>query len=202
MSKFSYLISLLLFLYFCKTDEIYYYKIATTIYFFNLSKIISNNNYRITISLIADTIIYKNNLHIKKGNFRLWLNTVLSYIYLYNKEEDELKFYYYYYLFTISSNFYPNKLKNIIVLLLVFIIYSFTPFVLSYINMILSLYNIYVDVSSYLTTKNVKYSKLLFYLIDNIFYIERFLIPKNNVLLYPVYYLLFLTYKHFQIKLR
>lgn len=202
MSKISYLISLLYFLYFCKTNELYYYKIATTIYFFNLSKIISNNNYRITISLIADTIIYKNNLHIKKGNFRLWLNTVLSYIYLYNKDEDELKFYYYYYLFTICSNFYPNKLKNIIVLLFVFVIYSLTPYILSYVNMILSLYNIYVDVSRYIITKNVKYSKLLFYLFDNIFYIEKFFIPKNNVFLYPVYYLLFLTYKHFQIKLR
>ena len=201
MSKLSKLISILLFLYFCITHQIYYYKIAITLYFFNISKIISNNNYRIATSFIADTLIYKNNLHIKKTNFRLWFNTVLSYIYFYD-EKEELKFYYYYYLSIICSNFYPNKLKNIIVLLFVFIIYYFTPNFLSYINMILSLYNIYVDVSSYITTKNVKYSKLLFYLIDNIFYIERFLIPKNNVFLYPVYYLLFLTYKQFQIKLR
>ena len=68
--------------------------------------------------------------------------------------------------------------------------------------MLLSLYNIYIDVSGYITTKNVKYSKLLFYLINNIFYIEKFLIPKNNVFLYPIYYVVFLTYKHFQIKLR
>jgi len=68
--------------------------------------------------------------------------------------------------------------------------------------MLLSLYNIYIDVSGYITTKNIKYSKLLFYLIDNIFYIEKFLIPKNNVFLYPVYYVFFLIYKHFQTKLR
>ena len=201
MSKLSKLISILLFLYFCITHQIYYYKIAITLYFFNISKIISNNNYRIATSFIADTLIYKNNLHIKKTNFRLWFNTVLSYIYLHD-EKEELKFYYYYYLSIICSNFYPNKLKNIIVLLFVFIIYYFTPNFLSYINMILSLYNIYVDVSKYINTKNIKYSKLLFYLIDNIFYIEKFLIPKNNVFLYPVYYVLFLTYKRFQIKLR
>jgi len=201
MSKLSKLISLLLFLYFCKTDEIYYYKIATTIFFINLNKIISNNNYRITTSFIADTLIYKNNLHIKKSNFRLWFNTVLSYINLYN-ENEELKFYYYYYLSIIFSNFYPNKIKNVIVLLFILQIYYFTPHILSYINMLLSLYNIYVDVYRYIITKNIKYSKLLFYLIDNIFYIEKFLIPKDNILLYPVYYMLFLTYKHFQIKLR
>jgi hypothetical protein len=201
MSKLSKLISLLLFLYFCKTDEIYYYKIATTIFFINLNKIISNNNYRITTSFIADTLIYKNNLHIKKSNFRLWFNTVLTYINLHN-ENEELKFYYYYYLSIICSNFYPNKIKNIIILLFILQIYYFTPHILSYINMLLSLYNIYVDVSKYINIKNIKYSKLLFYLIDNIFYIEKFLIPKDNILLYPVYYLLFLTYKHFQIKLR
>jgi hypothetical protein len=201
MSKLSKLISLLLFLYFCKTNEIYYYKISITIYFLNLSKIISSNNYRIFTSLTADTLIYKNNLHIKKSNYRLWFNTVLSYINLYD-EKEELKFYYYYYLSIICSNFYPNKLKNIIIILFVFIIYSLTPNILSYVNMILSLYNIYVDVSGYINTKNIKYSKLAFYLIDNIFYIEKFLIPKNNVFLYPVYYTVFLTYKHFQIKLR
>jgi hypothetical protein len=201
MSKLSKLISILLFLYFCNTHQIYYYKIAITLYFFNLTKIISNNNYRIFTSLTADTLIYKNNLHIKKNNFRLWFNTVLSYIYFYN-EKEELKYYYYYYLSIICSNFYPNKIKNIIVLLFIFIIYSLTPHILSYINMILSLYNIYVDVSGYINSKNIKYSKLLFYLIDNIFYIEKFLIPKNNVFLYPVYYLLFLTYKHYQSKLR
>ena len=201
MSKLSKLISILLFLYFCITHQIYYYKIAITLYFFNLTKIISNNNYRIATSFIADTLIYKNNLHIKKTNFRLWFDTVLSYIYLHD-EKEELKFYYYYYLSIICSNFYPNKIKNIIILLFVFIIYSLTPNVLSYINMILSLYNIYVDVSGYINTKNIKYSKLLFYLIDNIFYIEKFLIPKNNVFLYPVYYIVFLTYKHFQSKLR
>lgn len=201
MSTLSKIISLLLFLYFCKTNEIYYYKIAITIYFLNLSKIISSNNYRIFTSLTADTLIYKNNLHIKKNSYRLWFNTVLSYINLYD-EKEELKFYYYYYLSIICSNFYPNKIKNIIILLFVFIIYSLTPTVLSYINMILSLYNIYVDVSGYINTKNIKYSKLAFYLIDNIFYIEKFLIPKNNVFLYPVYYTVFLTYKHFQSKLR
>ncbi len=68
--------------------------------------------------------------------------------------------------------------------------------------MILSLYNIYVDVSGYIKTKNIKYTKLMFYLFDNIFYIEKFLIPKNNVFLYPIYYLLFLTYKYYQSKLR
>ena len=201
MSKLSKLISILLFLYFCITHQIYYYKIAITLYFFNFTKVISNNNYRIATSFIADTLIYKNNLHIKKTNFRLWFDTVLSYIYLHD-EKEELKFYYYYYLSIICSNFYPNKIKNIIILLFVFIIYSLTPNVLSYINMILSLYNIYVDVSGYINTKNIKYSKLLFYLIDNIFYIEKFLIPKNNVFLYPVYYFLFLTYKYFQTKLR
>ena len=201
MSKLSKLISILLFLYFCITHQIYYYKIAITLYFLNLSKIISNNNYRIATSFIADTLIYKNNLHIKKTNFRLWFNTVLSYIYLHD-EKEELKFYYYYYLSIICSNFYPNKIKNIIVLLFVFIIYLFTPHILSYINIILSLYNIYVDVSGYIKTKNIKYTKLMFYLFDNIFYIEKFLIPKNNVFLYPIYYALFLTYKHFQIKLR
>jgi hypothetical protein len=201
MSTLSKIISLLLFLYFCKTNEIYYYKIAITIYFLNLSKIISSNNYRIFTSLTADTLIYKNNLHIKKSSYRLWFNTVLSYINLYD-EKEELKFYYYYYLSIICSNFYPNKIKNIIILLFVFIIYSLTPTVLSYINMILSLYNIYVDVFGYINTKNIKYSKLAFYLIDNIFYIEKFLIPKNNVFLYPVYYTVFLTYKHFQSKLR
>ncbi len=201
MSKLSKLISILLFLYFCKTNEIYYYKIAITFYFFNLSKIISNNNYRIFTSLTADTLIYKNNLHIKKGNFRLWFNTVLSYINLYN-ENEELKFYYYYYLSIICSNFYPNKIKNIIVLLFVFIIYSFIPHILSYVNMILSLYNIYIDISGYINTKNIKYSKLAFYLFDNIFYIEKFLIPKDNVFLYPVYYIIFLIYKNYQAKLR
>jgi len=201
MLKLSKLISILLFLYFCITHQIYYYKIAITLYFFNFTKIISNNNYRIATSFIADTLIYKNNLHIKKTNFRLWFDTVLSYIYFYD-EKEELKFYYYYYLSIICSNFYPNKLKNIIIILFVFIIYSFTPHILSYVNMILSLYNIYVDVSGYINTKNIKYSKLLFYLIDNIFYIEKFLIPKNNVFLYPVYYIVFLTYKHFQLKLR
>jgi len=201
MSTLSKIISLLLFLYFCKTNEIYYYKIAITLYFLNLSKIISSNNYRIFTSLTADTLIYKNNLHIKKSNYRLWFNTVLSYINLHD-EKEELKFYYYYYLSIICSNFYPNKLKNIIILLFVFVIYSLTPNILSYINMILSLYNIYVDVSGYINTKNIKYSKLIFYLIDNIFYIEKFLIPKNNIFLYPVYYTVFLTYKHFQIKLR
>jgi hypothetical protein len=201
MNYLSKLISLSLFLYFCITHEIYYYKISTTIFFINFNKIISNNNYRIANSFLADSLIYKNNLHIKKGNFRLWFNTVLSYINLYD-EKEELKFYYYYYLSIICSNFYPNKIKNIIILLFVFIIYSFIPHILSYVNMILSLYNIYVDVSGYITTKNVKYSKLAFYLIDNIFFIEKFLIPKNNVFLYPVYYTVFLTYKHFQSKLR
>jgi hypothetical protein len=201
MSKLSKLISLLLFLYFCKTDEIYYYKIAITIYFINLSKIISNNNYRIATSFIADTLIYKNKLHIKKTNFRLWFNTVLTYINLHN-EKEELKFYYYYYLSIICSNFYPNKIKNIIVLLFVFVIYFSIPNILSYINMLLSLYNIYTDITGYIKTKNVKYSKLAFYLLDNIFYIEKFLVPKNNVFLYPIYYIGFLIYKHFQTKLR
>jgi hypothetical protein len=201
MYKLPKIISLLLFLYFCITHQIYYYKIAITIYFFNFAKIISNNNYRIATSFIADTLIYKNNLHIKKNNFRLWFNTVLSYINLYD-EKEELKFYYYYYLFTICSNFYPNKLKNVIILLFVFIIYSLTPTSLSYINMILSLYNIFVEIYGYITAKNIKYSKLLFYLIDNIFYIEKFLIPKDNVFLYPIYYTVFLIYKHFQTKLR
>jgi len=198
MSK---LISLLLFLYFCKTNEIYYYKISTTIFFINLNKIISSNNYRIATSFIADTLIYKNNLHIKKTNFRLWFNTVLSYINFYN-ENEELKYYYYYYLSIICSNFYPNKIKNIIVLLFILIIYYFTPHTLSYINMLLSLYNIFIDLSGYIKTKNVKYSKLAFYFIDNIFYIEKFLIPKENVFLYPLYYVIFLIYKHYQSKLR
>jgi len=201
MYKLSKIISLLLFLYFCKTNEIYYYKIAITIYFFNLSKIISNNNYRIVNSFIADTLIYKNNLHIKKGSFRLWFNTVLSYLYLHD-EKEELKFYYYYYLSIICSNFYPNKIKNIILLLFIFIIYFFIPHVLSYINMILSLYNIYIDISGYIKIKNIKYTKLTFYLFDNIFYIEKFLIPKDNIILYPIYYVVFLIYKHFQSKLR
>ena len=201
MSKLSKIISLLLFLYFCKTNEIYYYKIAITIYFLNLSKIISSNNYRIFTSLTADTLIYKNNLHIKKSNYRLWFNTVLSYINLYD-EKEELKFYYYYYLSIICSNFYPNKIKNIIILLFVFVIYSLTPHILSYINMLISLYNIYVDVSGYINTKNVKYSKLAFYLFDNIFYIEKFFIPKDNVFLYPIYYIILLIYKNYQAKLR
>ena len=42
-----------------------------TIYFLNLSKIISSNNYRIFTSLTADTLIYKNNLHIKKSTDKL-----------------------------------------------------------------------------------------------------------------------------------
>lgn len=201
MYNLSKIMSLILFLYFCNTNEKYYYKIATTIYFFNLKKFISNNNYRITTSFIADTLIYNNNLHIKKTNFRLWFNTVLSYINLYD-EKEELKFYYYYYLSILCSNFYPNKLKNIVVLLFIFIIYYLTPSFLSYINMLLSLYNIFVDIFRYINTKNVKYIKLFFYLIDNIFYIEKFLIPKNNVFLYPVYYTVFLIYKHFQSKLR
>jgi len=201
MSKLSKLISLLLFLYFCKTDEIYYYKISITLYFLNLSKIISINNYRIATSFIADTLIYKNNLHIKKSNFRLWFNTVLSYINFYN-ENEELKYYYYYYLSIICSNFYPNKIKNIIVLLFILIIYYLIPHTLSYINMLLSLYNIFIDLSGYIKTKNVKYSKLAFYFIDNIFYIEKFLIPKENVFLYPLYYVIFLIYKHYQSKLR
>jgi hypothetical protein len=201
MFNLSKITSLILFLYFCKTDETYYYKIATTIYFFNIAKFISNNNYRITTNFIADTLIYINNLHIKKTNFRLWFNTVLSYLYLHD-EKEELKYYYYYYLSIICSNFYPNKIKNIIILLIVFVIYSLTPNVLSYINMLLSLYNIYVDVSGYITTKNIKYSKLAFYLIDNIFYIEKFLIPKDNVFFYPVYYIVFLIYKYLQTKLR
>ena len=201
MYNLSKLISILLFLYFSITHQIYYYKISITIFFFNFDKIISNNNYRIATSFIADTLIYKNNLHIKKSNFRLWFNTVLSYLDLYD-EKEELKYYYYYYLSIICSNFYPNKLKNIIILLFVFIIYFITPNVLSYINMLLSLYNIYIDLSGYIKAKNVKYSKLLFYLIDNIFYIEKFLIPKNNVFLYPVYYTGFLIYKYFQSKLK
>lgn len=201
MSKLSKIISLLFFLYFCKTDKIYYYKIAISVYFFNFSKIISNNNYRIATSFIADTLIYKNNLNIKKSNFRLWFNTILSYINFYN-EKEELKFYYYYYISIICSNFYPNKLKNIIILLFIFIIYTLTPHILSYINMLLSLYNIYIDIYGYIKTKNIKYSKLTFYLIDNIFYMEKFFIPKNNVFLYPVYYTVFLIYKHFQTKLR
>jgi len=201
MYNLSKITSLLLFLYFCNTHETYYYKIATTIYFFNLNKFISNNNYKIITSFIADTLIYKNNLYIKKTNFRLWFNTILSYINLYN-EKEELKYYYYYYLSIICSNFYPNKIKNIIILLFIFIIYYLIPYILSYINMFLSLYNIYVDVSGYIKTKNVKYSKLTFYLIDNIFYIEKYLIPKDNVFLYPVYYVVFLIYKHFQSKLR
>jgi len=201
MNKLSKIISLLLFLYFCITQEIYYFKISTTIFFVNLNNIISNNNFRITNSFIADTLIYKNNLHIKKTNFRLWLNTVLSYLYLHD-ENEELKFYYYYYLSIICSNFYPNKLKNFIILLFVFIIYFFIPHILSYINMLLSLYNIYIDLSGYIKTKKVKYSKLAFYLIDNIFYIEKFLIPKNNVIFFPLYYIVFLIYKHFQNKLR
>ena len=201
MIKLSKLISLFLFLYFCKTDKIYYYKIAITIYFFNFYKIISNNNYRIAIGFIADTLIYKNNLHIKKTNFRLWFNTFLTYINLYN-ENEELKFYYYYYLSIICSNFYPNKLKNIIVLLFIIMVYLFIPHILSYINIILSLYNIYIDIYGFITSKNIKYTKLFFYLFDNIFYIEKFLIPKNNIILYPIYYTVFLTYKHFQTKLR
>jgi len=201
MYNLSKLISILLFLYFSITHQIYYYKISITIFFFNFDKIISNNNYRIATSFIADTLIYKNNLHIKKSNFRLWFNTVLSYLDLYD-EKEELKYYYYYYLSIICSNFYPNKLKNIIILFFVFVIYSLIPHILSYINMILSLYNIYLDISTYITAKKIKYSKLLFYLIDNIFYIEKFLIPKDNVFLYPIYYLIFLTYKHFQTKLK
>jgi hypothetical protein len=201
MFKLSKIISLLLFLYFCITNKIYYFKIAITIYFLNMDKIISNNNYKILNSFIADTLIYKNNLHIKKGSFRLWFNTVLSYLYLHD-EKEELKFYYYYYLSIICSNFYPNKIKNIIILLIVLIIYSLTPNILSYINMLLSLYNIYIDLSGYIKTKNIKYYKLAFYLIDNIFYIEKFLIPKENVFLYPIYYTVFLIYKHFQNKLR
>lgn len=68
--------------------------------------------------------------------------------------------------------------------------------------MFLSLYNIFIDLTSYIKTKNIKYTKLMFYLFDNIFYIEKFLIPKNNVFLYPIYYAVFLIYKHYQSKLR
>ena len=114
MNKIILMISLLFFLYFCISKQIFYYKISITIFFFNLDKIISNNNYKITTSLITDIIIYKKNLHIKKGNFRIWFNTILSYINLYNVE-DELKYYYYYYLFLICSNFYHNKFRYILI---------------------------------------------------------------------------------------
>ena len=67
--------------------------------------------------------------------------------------------------------------------------------------MILSLYNISKNISKYLFTKNKNYSKLFLYLIDNIFYIEKFLIPKNNVILYPIYYIIFIIYKNYQAKL-
>ena len=196
------MISLLFFLYFCISKQIFYYKISITIFFFNLDKIISNNNYKITTSLITDIIIYKKNLHIKKGNFRIWFNTILSYINLYNVE-DELKYYYYYYLFLICSNFYPNKFRNILIILGIFLIYSLKPSLLSYINVFVSMYNILISVINYLFTKNKKYGKLILYLFDNVFYIEKLLIPKDNtiIFLYPVYYFMFLIYKHYQTKL-
>jgi len=194
----------LFFLYnFVVTKNIFYFKLSTNIFFLDIKKkIITNNNYKISMITLIDYLIYKNNLNLKKSNFRLWVNSLLSYINMYD-EENELKYFYYCFFILISSNIYPNKFKNIIkILLLVFVLFT-KPILLSYINILCNVYNFYKVIKNFLFQKNKKIIKLLLFIIDNLLYIEQFLIPNNNTLIYfyPFYYIIFLIYKYFQSKL-
>jgi hypothetical protein len=194
----------LYFLYnFIMTNNIFFFKLSTNIFFLDINKkIITNNNYKISMITLIDYLIYKNNLNLKKSNFRLWVNSLLSYINMYD-EENELKYFYYCFFILISSNIYPNKFKNIIkILLLVFVLFT-KPILLSYINILCNVYNFYKVIKNFLFQKNKKIIKLLLFIIDNLLYIEQFLIPNNNTLIYfyPFYYIIFLIYKYFQSKL-
>ena len=194
----------LLFLYnFIVTKNIFFFKLSTNIFFLDINKeIISNNNYKISMITLIDFLIYKNGLNLKKSNFRLWVNSLLAYINMYD-EENELKYFYYCFFILICSNIYPNKFKNIIkIILLVGVLFT-KPILLSHINILYSLYNFYKVIKNFLLRKNKKIIKLLLFIIDNLLYIEQFIIPNNNtyIYIYPLYYIIFLLYKYFQSKL-
>jgi hypothetical protein len=194
----------LFFLYnFVVTKNIFYFKLSTNIFFLDIKKtIITNNNYKISMITLIDYLIYKNNLNFKKSNLRLWVNSLLSYINMYD-EENELKYFYYCFFILISSNIYPNKFKNIIKIILLVVVLFTKPMLLSYINILYSLYNFYKVIKNFLLKKNKKIIKLLLFIIDNLLYVEQFLIPNNSTFIYfyPLYYIFFLTYKYFQSKL-
>lgn len=194
----------LLFLYnFIVTKNIFYFKLSTNIFFLDIKKIIiSNNNYKISMITLIDYLIYKNNLNLKKSNFRLWVNSLLSYINMYD-EENELKYFYYCFFILICSNIYPNKFKNIIKIMLLLIVLLTKPILLSYINILYSLYSFYKVIKNFLLKKNKKIIKLLLFIIDNLLYVEQFLTPSNSTFIYfyPLYYIIFLSYKYFKSKL-
>jgi hypothetical protein len=194
----------LLFLYnFVVTKNIFFFKLSTSIFFLDIKKeIISYNNYKISMITLIDFLIYKNNLNLKKSNYRLWVNSLLSYINMYD-EENELKYFYYCFFILICSNIYPNKFKNIIKIILLLVVLFTKPILLSYINILYNLYNFYKVIKNFLLRKNKKIIKLLLFVIDNLLYIEQFLIPNNNtfIYIYPLYYIIFLLYKYFQYKL-
>jgi hypothetical protein len=194
----------LYFLYnFIMTNNIFFFKLSTNIFFLDINKkIINNNNYKISMITLIDYIIYKNNLNFKKSNFRLWVNSLLKHINMYD-EENELKYFYYCFFILISSNIYPNKFKNIIKIILLLLVLFTKPILLSYINISCNIYNFYKVIKNFLFQKNKKIIKLLLFIINNLLYIEQFLIPNNNTLLYfyPFYYITFLIYKYFQSKL-
>jgi hypothetical protein len=194
----------LFFLYnFIVTKNILFFKLSTNIFFFDYKRtILTNNNYKIGMITLIDYLIYKNNLNLKKSNFRLWVNSLLSYINMYD-EENELKYFYYCFFILICSNIYPNKFKNIIKIILLLVVLFTKPILLSYINILYSLYNFYKVIKNFLLKKNKKIIKLLLFIIDNLLYVEQFLIPNNNtfIYIYPLYYIIFLLYKYFQSKL-
>ena len=194
----------LFFLYnFVVTKNIFYFKLSTNIFFLDIKKIIiSNNNYKISMITLIDFLIYKNGLNLKKSNYRLWVNSLLSYINMYD-EENELKYFYYCFFILICSNIYPNKFKNIIKIMLLLVVLFTKPILLSYINILYSLYNFYKVIKNFLLKKNKKIIKLLLFIIDNLLYVEQFLIPNNStfIYIYPLYYIIFLTYKYFKTKL-
>jgi len=194
----------LYFLYnFIITNNIFFFKLSTNIFFLDIQKkIITNNNYKISMITFIDFIIYKYNLNLKKSNFRLWVNSLLKYINMYD-EENELKYFYYCFFILISSNIYPNKVKNVIKIFLLLLVLLTKPILLSYINILCNVYNFYKVIKNFLFQKNKKIIKLLLFIIDNLLYIEQFLIPNNNTLIYfyPFYYIIFLIYKYFQSKL-
>jgi hypothetical protein len=194
----------LFFLYnFIVTKNIFFFKLSTNIFFLDIKKgIISNTNYKISMITLIDFLIYKNGLNLKKSNFRLWVNSLLAYINMYD-EENELKYFYYCFFILICSNIYPNKFKNIIKIILLLVVLFIKPILLSYINILYSLYNFYKVIKNFLLKKNKKIIKLLLFIIDNLLYVEQFLIPNNNTIIYiyPLYYIIFLTYKYFQSKL-
>lgn len=194
----------LLFLYnFVVTKNIFFFKLSTNIFFLDIKKeIISNNNYKISMITLIDFLIYKNGLNLKKSNFRLWVNSLLAYINMYD-EENELKYFYYCFFILICSNIYPNKFKNIIKIILLVVVLFIKPILLSHINILYSIYNFYKVIKNFLLRKNKKIIKLLLFIIDNLLYIEQFIIPNNNtyIYIYPLYYIIFLLYKYFQSKL-